>query len=611
MSWLASLFVAILTAVAGAFAAGAVAALCVDWYHVSSREGASGYFVISIAFLGIILGAILGLVSARIVAAGAHPSFLRALGIALGVTIGLGLVSGGIARLLADVPPTIGGEALLLTLEFRFPADQRTSPAAPPDAGYLELHSVPMFSHTVRASERGALWLEDARQVDGRWVVPGAVSVFTSRGSRTVSVHLAGDSVQGFLISLPAYPGRKQLEWSDWYPREGRGGPPRATGLNYRFRVQPWTTPVRTQQIGRFAVQTIASSFYAATIDSVTRTLAYARFRVLFDGKPALFVEDSTRAPADADEVVLIPGPDPVLLVHLDPPSGSGSCHLLVAGATGLSDQAIPECWGVGQAQRLTSDNAQFHAAQEIKPLSGRIDDITMPERGLYLVGTTVLDTRNLTLHPITPDSALTLIPAVPPLGVSPDGRSIIRYGFGAGDDGIGTEERPRLGVTDFLANRSYLVPIDPRRMRYARFEDIDPAWVAHHFAWERGSDGTDHLVERKGFVPIPYQGVISTDGSGNQYYRIEKAGAALREELIGFLVSAFKGERQPADSDAYEVPVKVEGGEVQVAASSDFGYVAVSMASGSGDPKIVGAIGERFNAALATGRYDALFAPK
>ena len=110
-----------------------------------------------------------------------------------------------------------------------------------------------------------------------------------------------------------------------------------------------------------------------------------------------------------------------------------------------------------------------------------------------------------------------------------------------------------------------------------------DPAWLDHHFTWERGGDGVDRLVERKHFTPLPYHGALSELDGGSHYYRIEKAGHALREALIAFLVTEFKAERAAADSDAYEVPVKIDGRVVNVAASSDFGYVAVSMERDSG----------------------------
>ncbi len=77
LSWPLSIVSAFLTGIVGLLAAGFVAAACVDWYGVSSREGESGYFVIGIAFLGLIAGFVVGLIVARMVAAALAPASSR------------------------------------------------------------------------------------------------------------------------------------------------------------------------------------------------------------------------------------------------------------------------------------------------------------------------------------------------------------------------------------------------------------------------------------------------------------------------------------------------------------------------------------------------------
>ncbi len=611
MSWLASIFVALLTAAAGAVASGAVAALCVDWYHVSSREGGAGYFVLFLGLFGLIAGGVIGLIAARYVAAHADPSFFKALGYGLGVIAGVAGVIAGAARLLADVPPTIDGETLFLQVEIRWPAEQVTPPAADTGLAALTLHSIPAFSHTVRASARGALWLEDAHQVDGRWVAPGAVEVFTSRGSKALDVELGSKHHEGFLLRLPAYPTKRDTVWTDWLPRDGRGGPPRAKGLTYRYRVQRASEPIRSESVGRFEVLTVASQFYETQVQGKSVIAASARFRLRLAGNPVSFgaSSDSAAAETPLDEVAVLPGPAGALLAHTDPSDTPSQCFLVVADGVRPRVDSLPDCGGVSQAQVLTSDNARFHEAQKVALVPGRINRETFAEHGVYLLGNATFDTRSLSFRRFTPDSALVLVPAVAPLGLSPDGRSLIRFGWGQDENGIGSESLPRLGVTDVVSNQSYLLAIDPARMRFPNFEALDPAWVDHHFTWERGQDGIDRLVERKHFVPIPFRGAVTTEDGGYQYYRIEKAGSALRVALLDFLVAEFRAERVPADSDAYEMPVKIDGRTVNVAASSDFGYVSVSMERGTGDTTLVTRIAERFDSVLATGKYDSLFA--
>ena len=46
MSWLGSIVIGVITAIVAAVLAGIVASLAVEWFSVSSFEGASGYFVV-------------------------------------------------------------------------------------------------------------------------------------------------------------------------------------------------------------------------------------------------------------------------------------------------------------------------------------------------------------------------------------------------------------------------------------------------------------------------------------------------------------------------------------------------------------------------------------
>jgi hypothetical protein len=471
MNWKTSLLVALLAGLAGMFASGFLAAMAVDWYHIPGREGESGYFVVLLALLGLIAGAAIGIAGSRIMAAGAHPAFLRALGISLVATLlPIGGI-GGIARLLADVPPEIDGEALLLVVQIRMPEGDTTPPALIPGNGFVRLASIPAFSHTVRASDQGPLWKEDAWQQDGRWVAPGAVSIFTSRGKRMLEVSLDGEHTAGFLVPLPGHPGRKDLEWSDWLPRIAPGSPPLPIRYSYRFKALRW------------------------------------------------------------------------------------------------------------------------------------VDQERFRRPGLYLLGNSVVDSRTLAVHPFTWDTSALLIPAVPPLGLSPDERSFVNFIYTEH-----SEYHPALLVTDFIGQRSYALAIDPARMRFADLYALDPAWLLHHFMWQRAKDGFDRLVERPHFTPVPYQGRLWLESGVRNMYRIENGSAALREALVEFLAREFKGQPVVVDSGAYEFPVTIDGETVNVAWSSELKYVAVSMPHDAKDTRIVITIGDRFNALLRTGTYDGLF---
>lgn len=295
LSWPLSILSALLTGLAGMVAAGFVANACVTWYHIPSFEGASGYFVIGIALLGFLAGCLIGIITARMVAAKAQPGFLKALGRSLGVVAGLTLLGGGAARLLADVPPTIDGEELLLAVEVRWPEGQVERPTSGPGEALLTLHSLPWYANTVRASESGPLWMRDAHLVDGRWVVPGAVSVFTGRGRRMLEVSTNDDdpaASEGFQVPLAGRPGPRDMEWSEWLPRMRPGAEP-WNKLMFRFKVQRTSDVVRSDLIGNWKVGTAATGFYRQQVNGKTITATAATFTMRYQDRPVAFAGDS------------------------------------------------------------------------------------------------------------------------------------------------------------------------------------------------------------------------------------------------------------------------------------------------------------------------------
>lgn len=231
MKWLTSFLIAVLTGVLGLVSAGFVASAYASWYHVSQREGAAGFFVIGLALLGGIAGFLIGLITSRLIGG---SSFWKALGGASGMVLG----SAGLAALmcywLADIPPTIDSDELMLEVEIRLPAGHAKPEAAEPQ---LTLGSV--VNHTQRASQTGELKINEARLENGRWIIPGEVLLFTSRGLRSMSAQLGDEEIAGFLVPLPARPDKQSEQWSEWGPRPPAGAPPWPdTKSSYRFRVR-------------------------------------------------------------------------------------------------------------------------------------------------------------------------------------------------------------------------------------------------------------------------------------------------------------------------------------------------------------------------------------
>ncbi len=612
MSWFTSIFIALVTGAAGAAAAGYVAALAVHWYRIPAREGGSGYFIVLMGLIGLVVGVIAGLVVSRRVAGGAQPGFFKALGYSLLPVLGTIAVIGGAARLRADVPPRLDGEELLLAVEVRWPEGHATSPAEEP--GEWRLRLAASSGHVSRINKKGPLWKEDAHLVDGRWVVPGAVEIFTARGDRILDVLPDGVIANGFVIPLPAYPGEKALQWSDWYPHARPGEPPLPDGHTYRFKVVPRSQPIRADAFGPFEIRTIAESFDTrAWGDQPATWSAAARFAILYRGQPVVIerrgavkdpdtVEDPNARYERADAVATIPGPRPALLVQVDAPYTTGHAYLLVDDGGRLSIEYVAYGEHALDMPPLTADTAVFEAHRGKHAPRGRIDRTTYARGGLYLFNGAVLDTRSLAVRRFAAHRNAASLDSVPPLALSPDERSFVRV-----DVAAGSSDAYVLAVTDTLTRETYALPIDQARTRFAAPDRLDPAWVAHYFRWDRDAGGVDRLVAREGVAPLPYRGILTSDGSGYREYRIQPARESLRGALVEFLAAEFKGDRQPAEAGAYAHEVRIDGRAVSVAYDTGDHHVGVFMDRG-GDSQLVAAIAERFDAAVASGAYDRHF---
>lgn len=618
MSWWRSMVVALMTSIVGAFLSGFIAALSVEWYQISSFEGASGYFVVGMGLVGAMVGGVVGLVMSRIVAARPHPSFGRAVAYSKATMIALVIVVGGIARLQADVPPTIGGEALLLAVEVRWPKSQTTSPVT--DSSHWSLRLSASSGRTVRVSKNGPMWKSDARFEGGHWIVPGAVEVFTSRGDRILDVEPSGTIKNGFIVPLPSYPGKTQLEWSEWMPHARDGDAALPDGFTYRFRVVPRNQPIRTEKVGEYEVQTIVESFSDAFDDAHNATYeANAQFAIRYRGQPVAIdwkgrlTAGQAEGDAAADTamhfdrvnaVALVNATAPVLVVTADARYGSGLCFLLAADGQRVGSNYLAPCTNPIVATPLTSDSGIFSAVTRMHPLRGHVDRASFARQGMYLFGNVVLDSRVQTLHRFKELESERLVQRVPPLALSPDERSFVRLRF---DDASDVNSHA-LSVTDFVSGASYVVPIANTTVVGEEYELLDPTWLDHYFEWEHRPGVPDRLVARKSVQPMVHRGLLREE-SDYREYRVHRATSALQNALVEYLVAELHGEALPTTSAGGNREVKIDGRTVNVSFSEDDHHVGVWMERGK-DTQLVSTIAKRFDAALATRKYDALFTP-
>jgi len=583
MRWLVTLGIAILSAALGLVAAGLVASLAVDWYRISSFEGNSGFFVVGMALLGGLAGLVIGVVASLVMAARSQPGFLKGLGASVLAILVIAGATAGVARFLADVPPTIDGEELLLVAELRWPVNA-ANPPDPKAVGTVMLGS--LSGNTVRVSRDGPLLFEDARQDDGRWIVPGAVPVFTARGRRTLHFRIGDEPLSTIDVPLPGHPGADERTWSDWLPAAGAA--PQSTPFTYRYKVVRVSEPFREQRVGRFTVSTASREFFMS--GESRRLAARSRFTVKYDGTPIAGLEP-------LESLAVVAG-QPALVGRLD--FHSQDCVLIVDAGQAATVRKPTPCW-LNQAQPMTSDTAFMSSWRTRDEVPGWLDTGLLSAPGLYKLGPAVLDTRTLAVTEFEMPDEPSPVQSLPPLGLSPDEHSFVWFS----DDSY--RHRSTIGVTDWTNSRSYTLPVDRARMRFVDFMLLDPAWLQHHFEWQRGLDARDVLVERKGFVPLPYTGKLTLAKAGeSQLYWLEPAGAKLRDAVVALLVDEYKAERVLEAADAYEVRVKLDGRVIGVSNGSS--YVAVSLDAANGDPEAMKGLATRLEASFATGRFDALF---
>jgi hypothetical protein len=129
MSWLASIGLSVLTGLlAGALGLG-LGLACVRWYNITGFEGKSGYFVVAVMLLAMLLGFITGLVMARVQPAGLTPAFSDVLLRSGAVLTGLGLLVAALAWMMS--PPVTNDEGK--------PAPEGTEESPPEPAPFTML----------------------------------------------------------------------------------------------------------------------------------------------------------------------------------------------------------------------------------------------------------------------------------------------------------------------------------------------------------------------------------------------------------------------------------------------------------------------------------------
>lgn len=226
------------------------------------------------------------------------------------------------------------------------------------------------------------------------------------------------------------------------------------------------------------------------------------------------------------------------------------------------------------QWQTLRSDSASLAELQWLDSNRGQpgpsqsfgIERVAAPEAGTRLAGgrwlrlgsRTVLDVRSLTAYPIEP-----WVPMLPGRPVDPLGREGDEARAFAPDEsayvlaasGYDHENQGRrmygLLVVDIARGTARALRLDRHRTRFADSEDLTPAWVAHHFAWQPAPDGT-RLVPRAGVAPWPWHGRLrETSTTGAWQVDVPRIDGRFADVVRSLLRTRWSAVPVPPPADA------------------------------------------------------------
>ena len=143
--------------------------------------------------------------------------------------------------------------------------------------------------------------------------------------------------------------------------------------------------------------------------------------------------------------------------------------------------------------------------------------------RWLRLGSRSVIDVSALRVYPVDP--WVPMLPGVPVTSISREGDEVRAFSPGrslyvlaaAGIDYSRADQADAHGllVVDIAQGTAVELRVDRKRFRFAEPGDVSPAWINHHFAWQRDGTGRERLVPRERFAPWPWRSRMRQTGTG------------------------------------------------------------------------------------------------
>jgi len=239
MRFLRAFAIGVITAVVGCLLAFFVGDYLTRLAHVPEMEGQRGMTVVFLcAPLGILVGLVIGIVSAILVRRQGLAGFLIAQCWSLLILCGVAGLLVGVPYLLSDKPPRIDGKRLELQFELRAPAAFKIPDQ--PDGYSIR---VSLYIDDRQSQFAFIDWnsiTKDAEHV----IIPGNVPLLTHSKTRSLLASIGNEPVASQFIELriPPTPRKEDETWSDWTFATQRADltpVPESERMALRYRVRP------------------------------------------------------------------------------------------------------------------------------------------------------------------------------------------------------------------------------------------------------------------------------------------------------------------------------------------------------------------------------------
>jgi hypothetical protein len=232
-------FVGLFTAAVGCFLGFFVGDYLTRLAHVPEMEGQRGMTIVFLcAPLGILVGLVIGIVSAILVRRRGLAGFLIAQGWSVLIVCGVAGLLAAVPYLLSDKPPRIDGKRLELQFELRASSTSKIPDQADGDSIRVSLYADDRQNRFAFIDWNSIT--KDAEHV----TIPGNVPLLTHSKTRSLLASIGNEpgASQFIELKIPSTPRKQDETWSDWIFATQRADftpvpEPERMALRYRVRL--------------------------------------------------------------------------------------------------------------------------------------------------------------------------------------------------------------------------------------------------------------------------------------------------------------------------------------------------------------------------------------